>query len=361
MTYTLFSISFYFMFSAEVYALGERIHVFDLDKPQQESAEVASEEAKAVPLPKQEVVEEKATKVELQLKKKIETNQSILTVTDLVDSCSMVEVCRRRGFEQVLELDGSKRTIRPDMRVLRNRILRIFPPGRVDIRPGFVEINRPTTKLNLLKLKKYLQARVRLPSEFNHCESAINQVTLPYSKKMFVDMESYRIMNESRLRIDRNRVISQNPIVLKLLVGDQRQERIDVRAEVEVKCPQYLTSNYIRKDHIVTEEDFYTRMISVRKLEKMQDVDSLVGMQAVRNIESGSKVTRRLFKQAIYVQNRKLSSLEVENEGFTVSLKVLPLRDGSMGQTIPVRVKRFKKDLYATVIGRNRLRMSVKQ
>lgn len=154
-----------------------------------------------------------------------------------------------------------------------------------------------------------------------------------------------------------NRRTGRVTATMRIPYGDGDGKRIVLTGRVVKLVRVPVLSRRVKTRDVIRKADIDWIEIEARRLRDnfVTDADALIGQQAVRTLQAGKPIRARDVRSRVLVAKGSLATLTLRTKKMLLTVKVLAMGDGGMGETIRVLNTRSKKTIEGIVTGAGRI------
>jgi len=129
------------------------------------------------------------------------------------------------------------------------------------------------------------------------------------------------------------------------------------RAEVAIFLPLVVAKHPLSRHQTITRSDLSLKRSDLANLRHkyFTDIDAVVGLNSRRKISAGKIISPRMVEAPQLVERNEEVIIEARMGTMTAKMKGVALESGAMGESIRVRNLSSDKEIFATVIGQQRV------
>jgi len=134
-----------------------------------------------------------------------------------------------------------------------------------------------------------------------------------------------------------------------------------LRAFITVQQKIVLSKRFISRGKVITKEDLVIDTIEVSNSNRryFDSPSSIIGQVAKRNIPVGRKILATTLKPAMIIKRGNEVVIIARTAGILIRTKGKALSDGAIGQIVKVKNSRSQRELQATVIAPNTVKVNM--
>jgi len=136
---------------------------------------------------------------------------------------------------------------------------------------------------------------------------------------------------------------------------------IYLRAFITMKQKVVFSKRFIGRGNVITKDDLVIDTIEVSNTNRkyFHLTKNIIGQVAKRNIRIGQKISATVLKPAMIIKRGHEVTIIARTAGILIRTKGKALSDGAKGQIVKVRNLRSKRELQATVIAPNTVKVNM--
>ncbi len=136
---------------------------------------------------------------------------------------------------------------------------------------------------------------------------------------------------------------------------------IYLRAHISTQQKIVHAKRFINRGTVITKNDLTIEIIEVSNSNKhfYHNPKEIIGKVAKRNIRIGKKISGTSLKAALLIKRGQEVMIIAKTSGLLIRTKGKALSDGSIGQIVKVKNSRSKRELQATVIAPNTVKVNM--
>lgn len=136
---------------------------------------------------------------------------------------------------------------------------------------------------------------------------------------------------------------------------------IYLRAFISTHLKIVHSKHFIKRGKVITKHDLIVETIEVSNSNSkyFSSSNDIIGQVAKRNIPIGQKILATVLKPAMIIKRGHEVTIIASTAGILIRTKGKALSDGAKGQIVKVRNTRSKRELQATVIAPNTVKVNM--
>jgi flagella basal body P-ring formation protein FlgA len=146
-----------------------------------------------------------------------------------------------------------------------------------------------------------------------------------------------------------------------LRCNDIKSWTIYLRVHISIQQSIVLSKRFINRGTVITRADLVVDNIQVSNpnTHYFQDPREVIGKVAKRSISIGKKISATSLKAAMIIKRGQEVTIIASTAGIIIRTKGKALSDGAKGQVVKVKNSRSKRELQATVIAPNIVKVNM--
>lgn len=167
------------------------------------------------------------------------------------------------------------------------------------------------------------------------------------------------ILPVGNLEVDVKQLSSSNSkvIVVKVsfLIDGKNVKSINLSLKTSVKRVVYVSSRYIKKGEIITEDMITEKVVENVIPYAIENKENILGKVSTRTIYPGQIITNSsIAEEPLVSSNQEVEAIK-RIGNLTVTTVLIALQDGYLGQTIRLRNPNSYREVLGVVVGKNKV------
>jgi len=150
-------------------------------------------------------------------------------------------------------------------------------------------------------------------------------------------------------------------ISIGLRCNEKKSWKIYLRVHISIQQNIVYSKRFINRGTVISKDDLVVNKIEVSSVNTQfyQYPKNIIGKVAKRNISLGKRISASSIKPAIVVKRGQNVMIIAKISGLVIRTKGLALSDGVIGQIVKIKNSQSKRELQATVIAPNTVKVNM--